>query len=146
MFSCRLLLGPTVVPYFLCNKGFICLLHFYVSLYSCYFPRLLFVCLCFCYWFFSVLLAFFSLLHFPDVFQSGFWDFDQDALPVGPTQGLAERLKTTILSSNPRCTTALTASGRNLLLIRLTGLFSLLNPFMLHCTCNTLLSNPIPLV
>ena len=24
-----------------------------------------------------------------DVFQSGFWDFDQDALPVGPIQGLA---------------------------------------------------------
>ena len=107
MFSCRLLLGPTVVPYFLCNKGFICLLHFYVSLYFCYFPRLLFVCLCFCYWVFLVLLAFFSLLHFPDVFQSGFWDFDQDALPVGPIQGLAERLKTTILSSKANSTSSL---------------------------------------
>ena len=44
---------------------------------------------------------------FPDVFQSGFWDFDQDALPVGPIQGLAERLKTTILSSKANSTSSL---------------------------------------
>ena len=49
----------------------------------------------------------FSFLHFPDVFQSGFWDFDQDALSVGPIQGLAERLKTTILSSKANSTSSL---------------------------------------
>ena len=50
---------------------------------------------------------FFSLLHFPDVFQSGLWDFDQDALSVGPIQRLAERLKTTILSSKANSTSSL---------------------------------------
>ena len=34
MFSYRFLFGPTVVPYFPRNKGFIYLLHFYVSVYS----------------------------------------------------------------------------------------------------------------
>ena len=80
---------------------FLCVLLFLL------FPPSVVVCLCFCYWFFSVLLAFFSLLHFPDVFRSGFWDFGQDALPVGPKEGLAERLKTTILSSKANSTSSL---------------------------------------
>ena len=73
-----------MVPYFLCNKGFICLLHFYM----CPFIPVIFpVCCLFAFvsvigfsQYFSPF--FFSLLHFPDVFQSGFWDFDQHALPV----------------------------------------------------------------
>ncbi|XP_068738599.1 uncharacterized protein [Montipora capricornis] len=42
-----------------------------------------------------------------DIFQSGFWDFDQDALPNGPVQGLADRLKTTVLSSKATSTSLL---------------------------------------
>ena len=42
-----------------------------------------------------------------DIVQSGFWDFGQDALPDGPIQGLAERLKTTILSSKANSTSLL---------------------------------------
>ena len=88
-------------------------------------------------------------MHFPDVFQSGFWDFDQDALPVGPIQGLAERLKTTILSSKVNSTSSLYHRAyrkwKEFAISTFDGAVSLLNPFMLHCTCNTLLSNPIPL-
>ena len=73
--------------------------------YSCHFPRLLFVCLRFCYWFFSVLLAYF--LYFLDIFHSGFWGFDQDALLDGPNRGLADRLKTTVLSSKTNSTSSL---------------------------------------
>ena len=58
IFSCRRLFGPTVVTYFAYNKGFIYWLRSYVYVYYCHFPRLLFVCNCFWYWFFSVLLAF----------------------------------------------------------------------------------------
>lgn len=105
MFSYRFLFGPTVVPYFPRNKGFIYLLHFYVSVYSCLSPRLLFVCLGFSYWFLLSISRLF--IHFPDIFQSGFWDFDQDALLDGPIQGLAERLKTTILSSKATSTSLL---------------------------------------
>ena len=63
-FSCRLLFGPTVVPYFACKILFIdyflmsvvvvfVLFCFFVFLFffSCHFPRLLFVCHCFCHWF-----------------------------------------------------------------------------------------------
>ena len=111
MFLCRGLFGPTVVPFFPCNKGFIYLLHFHVSVYPCPLPLLLFVCLCFSYWFFLVLLAYFFFcfffFHFPDIFQPGFWDFDQDALADGFIQGLAERLNTTILSSKATSTSLL---------------------------------------
>ena len=102
MFSCRPLFGLTVVLYFPCNKRFIYLLHFYVFVYSCHFP-----CLFFCLPLFllSVFLSASRLfLYPPDIFQSGFWDFGQDALPDGPIQGLAERLKTTILSSKANST------------------------------------------
>ena len=82
MFSYRFLFGPTMVPYFPRNKGFIYFLHFYVSVYSCLSPRLFFVCLGFSYWFLLSISCLF--IHFPDIFQSGFWDFDQDALLDGP--------------------------------------------------------------
>ena len=62
IFSCRLLFGPTVVTYFACSKGFIYWLRSYVYVYSCNFPRLLFVYHCFFYWSFSVLLAYFCIL------------------------------------------------------------------------------------
>ena len=91
-----------MVPYFPRNKGFIYLLHFYVSIYSC--PH---VCCSFALvsWFLLSISRLF--IHFPDIFQSGFWDFDQDALLDGPIQGLAERLKTTILSLKATSTSLL---------------------------------------
>ena len=46
-------------------------------------------------------------LHLPDIFRSGFWDFGQDAPPDCPIQGLAKRLKTTILSSKANSTSLL---------------------------------------
>ena len=46
-------------------------------------------------------------LYFLDIFQSGFWDFDQDALLDGPIQGLADRLKTTVLSPKANSTSLL---------------------------------------
>ena len=98
MFSCRRLFGPTVVPYFPCNKRFIYLLHFYVSVFSRHFPHLFFLCLPL--FLLSVFLSSSHLsLHLPDILRSGFWDFGQDPPPDGLIQGLAERLKTTILSS-----------------------------------------------
>ena len=148
-FSCRLLFGPTVVPYFACNEGFIYLLLSYVYIFFCYFLPLLFVCHCFCYWFFSVFLAYFCA-GFPDIFPSDFWDFDQVALLDGPIQRPADRLKTTVLSSKANSTSLLynracTASGRDSPLLCLTGMFYPLNPFMLHCTYTTPYSS-IPLV
>ena len=106
MFSCRRLFGLTVVPYFPCNKRFIYLLHFYVSVFSCHFSRRFFLCLPL--FLLSVFLSTSRLfLHLPDIFRSGFWDFGQDAPPDGPIQGLAERLKTTILSSKANSTSLL---------------------------------------
>ena len=78
-------------------KGlFICYI-FMCLFFSCHFPRLL-----------SVFLSTSRLfLHLPDIVRSSFWDFGQDAPPDGPIQGLAERLKTTILSSKAISTSLL---------------------------------------
>ena len=46
-------------------------------------------------------------LYFPDIFKSGFWNFDQDALQDGSIQGLADRLKTTVLSAKANSTSLL---------------------------------------
>ena len=46
-------------------------------------------------------------LYFPDIFKSGFWNFDQDALQDGSIQGLADRLKTTVLSAKANNTSLL---------------------------------------
>ena len=65
-----------------------------------------FVCRCSCdrFFFFSTSHLF---SHLPDIFRSGFWNFGQNAPPDGPIQGLAERLKTTILSSKANSTSLL---------------------------------------
>ena len=61
-------------------------------------------------------------------------------------------LKTTVLSSKANCSSLLypptvrTASGKNSPLIRLTGVFSPLNPFMFHCTYNTLQSHSLSVI
>ena len=147
-FSCSLLFGPTVVPYFACNEGFIYwLLNSYVCvfflfvlfLFSCHFPRLLFVCNCFWYWFFSVLLAFLLFSRYLSMRCLGLWDFDQDALLDGPIQGLADRRKTTVLSSKTNCSSLLYHRAyrkwkKFAVTQCLTGMFSSLNPFMFHCT------------
>ena len=46
-------------------------------------------------------------MHLPDILRSGFWDFGQDAPPDSPIRRLAERLKTTILSSKANSTSLL---------------------------------------
>ena len=140
-FSCSLLFGPTVVPYFACNEGFIYwLLNSYVCVFfSCHFPRLLFVRNCFCYWFFSVLLAFLLFSRYLSMRCLGLWDFNQDALLDGPIQGLAYRRKTTVLSSKTNCSSLLYYRAyrkwKKLAVFQfLRGMFSSLNPFMFHCT------------
>ena len=108
-FSCRLLFGPNLEPYFACNEGFFCCFVFVFVFFSfsCHFPRLLFVCHCFCYWFFSVLLAFLLFSRYLSMRCLGLRDFDQDALLDGPIQGLADRRKTTVLSSKTNCSSLL---------------------------------------
>lgn len=142
-FSCRLLFGPTVVPYFACNERFIYLLLMHTFFFSLPFPPSV-VCLPV-----FLLLVFLStsrlFLCFPDNFPSDFWDFDQDALPDGLVQGLADRRKTTVLSSTANCSSLLYhrvyRKWKESPLLRLTGVFPPLNPFMFHWTYNTLQSH-----
>ena len=154
MFSCRLLFGPTVVPPWYHRGTTVVRVYLFVTflcvrLFLSFPPSVVRLLLFLLLVFLSTSRLFF---HFPDIFQSRFWDFDQDALPDGPIQGLAERLKTTILSSKATSTSLLYHRAFRkwkeftISTFQLTGMSSPPNPFMLPCTCITLLLNPIPLV
>ena len=120
MFSCRLLFGPTVVTYFVCNKEFIYWLRSYVYVYSCHFPHLLFVYHC-------------SFIGFSQYFSHIFVFYRYLSIWfLGPLLGRSPRQSypgpswqieddSTVLKRptvHPCCTTALTASGRNSTLVR----------------------------
>ena len=69
------------------------------------FPPLFLVCHSY-YWFSQHSSPVFQLF-FLDIFRSGFWDVDQEAISDGPIRGLADRLKSTVLSAKANSTSLL---------------------------------------
>ena len=74
-FSCRLLFGPTVVPYFACNEGFI----YWLLSYACvfFFPAISPVCCLFAIVSGIGFSQYFSpFCCFLDIFPCDVWDFE----------------------------------------------------------------------
>ena len=95
-----------MVPYFACNERFIYIGYFLMDTF--FFLPFTPSVVCLPLLLLLVLLSTSRLfLCFLDIFPSDFWDFDQDALLDGPIQGLADRRKTTVLSSKANCSSLL---------------------------------------